>query len=76
MKTTRKSFVIIILLVVVIFAKPRKIEAKTNESNVDELIPQTMGVYEKWNYTAWAYVWSSPAVADFNGYGFKEVLFG
>jgi len=45
MKVCKKSFVIIILLVVVVFAEPRKIEAKTNESIVNEFLPQAMGAY-------------------------------
>jgi len=69
MKVTRKSFVIIILLLVVIFAKPRKIEAKTNDGITDEFLPQAMSVYEKWSYTTGDFVSSSPAVADMDGDG-------
>lgn len=75
MKVFRKSFVIVILLLVVVFATPRKIDAKTNMSVVDEYLPQAMSVFEKWNVSSdWDY--STPAVVDLDGDGTLEVLTG
>ena len=76
MKVTRKSLAMIMLLLVVVFIKPRKIEAKTNESIVNEFLPQAMGVYEKWVKDFGSYVGSyfSPSVTDIDNDGTLEIL--
>ena len=74
MKTFRKNLVIIVLLLVVVFVKPRNIEAKKEGITTDSnLQPEAMGVYEKWTWHR-SMSFSSPAVDDLDNDGVREVV--
>ena len=77
MKISKKSLILIFMLIIITFVKPMNFEAKKDETvNNIELLPQTMSVYEKWSFTTGFVIYSSPTIADLDKDGVLEIIVG